>query len=101
MKPSAAVARYHAVKINTANDQTVDVTSAAGQRAFGIVQETVSTTDVTAGRVADVRVIGVSTCIANSAIAIGDRLRVSATEGLLETAPAATAKVQMVGIALT
>jgi membrane protein implicated in regulation of membrane protease activity len=101
LQPLTAVSRFHAVLLGTATKQTCQVTSGANQQAVGIIQETISAADITSGRVADVRVEGVSTCVANSAIAIGDRVRVSATEGLLETVAAATAKQNQVGLALT
>ncbi len=100
-KPLTAVNKYNAVIIGTAAEQTCDVTGGANVQCIGIIQETIAAADVTNGLVASVRIEGVSTCIAASAIAVGDRVRVSATAGRLETVAATTAKQYQVGIAQT
>jgi len=101
MTCTAAVSRFRAVIMDTSKDQSVSPPGAANARVFGICQEEVSAGDVTNGRVVDIRVEGVSTCVANSAITRGDQVRGADTTGRLETVTATTAKQYQVGIALT
>lgn len=76
----------------------------AGELIVGVLQETVSAQDVTDGRIANIQMSGLARVISGAAasgvIAIGDRL-VADASGCVKTAPAATAKQNQVGIALT
>ena len=94
----AAVNQFEAVKLATLQHATKS--SVAGEACIGISQETVSTADATAGRVSDVRIMGISRAKAAVAITIGARVR-SNGDGTLTTLAATTAKQEVVGIALT
>jgi hypothetical protein len=95
----AATAQFKAQKLVAGAVQHC-IEAAAGELAYGIIQETVSASDVTNGRACGVRTLGVSRAIAGAAIAIGARVIVT-TAGKLITATAATAKQNQVGIAMT
>jgi len=98
---TAAIGRFRAVILDTTKDKSASPPGAANAKAFGICQDEYSAADSTNGRVADIRVSGISTCVANSAISRGDQVRIADTTGRLETAAATTAKQYQVGIALT
>lgn len=94
-----AMTKYHAVKLN-AVDQGVDLADTIGDACIGIVQETVSSDDATAGRIVAVAVSGTSVWQAGAAVSIGDRLR-TAADGEAVALAATTANQEVVGIALT
>ena len=95
----AASNQFKCQKVVTATKEHA-TEAGAGEFAVGVLQETVSAADATAGRVCDIRIMGISRCIASAAIAIGDRVVVAAT-GKVATAAATTAKQAQVGIAMT
>lgn len=99
MYPDAASNSFKCQKlVTTAKEHVTE--AGAGEPVFGVLQETVSSDDVTNGRVANIRVMGISRCIADGAITIGDKLEAGAT-GYVSKATATTAKQYQVGIALT
>jgi len=100
LKPTAAVNKYTAVILGTAADQTCSPPGGANASCIGVVQETVTTADVTAGRVADVRVLGRSTVVANGSISRGALVVCGASGGKVQAA-AAAAKQWVLGVALT
>lgn len=61
-----AIPKFHAVKL-TATEHC-EVVDTAGELAIGICQEEISADDVDDGRVAAVRIMGISNCIAGAAI---------------------------------
>lgn len=67
---SEAMTQFYAVKIGS-SAMTADLNDAQGERLIGIVQEEISTADATKGRVADVRVSGISRAVASAAITVG------------------------------
>lgn len=98
--PTAAVRKFRAVVASTSNKDNIAEASSAGVRIRGICQEEITTGDVALGRVADIRVMGVSRCIAGAAVAIDDPL-VTDNQGRVVPAAAATANQNQVGIAWT
>jgi hypothetical protein len=60
---NAAISQFQAVVLRT--DLKIEPADAQGEAVFGICQETVTAQDVTDGRIVDVRVLGVSRCVAN------------------------------------
>lgn len=99
--PDAATNQFKCQKaVSGATNQEHCTEAGAADQVLGVIQETVTAGDVTNGRVADVRLIGISRCIASAAIANGARVIAAAT-GKVVTATASTAKQAQVGIALT
>ena len=98
-QPSEAMTRYTAVKLS--GDQAVDLADTIGDACIGVVQETVSSDDVTNGRVAAVAVLGTTVIEAGAALAtVGTRVRASATGQAIALA-ATTAEQEQLGITLT
>lgn len=67
-KPGGALSQFTFVKFT---DQETVNTAGAGQRAIGVAQEEISADDATRGRVADIRVLGISYVVAGGAITAG------------------------------
>jgi len=95
-----AMTKYTAVKLN-AVDQGVDLADTIGDACVGVVQETVSADDATAGRIVAVAVMGTTVIEAGAALTTpGTRVRASAT-GQAVTLAATTAEQNQLGITLT
>lgn len=94
-KCSGAITQYSPVKLST--DDTV-ITCAAGDLALGVCQDEISAADATAGRVADIRLMGLTRMVASAAITRSARV-IAAGTGKIVTATAATAKQNQIGIA--
>lgn len=94
-----AVPLYYAVR--QTDTEHMAVANTAGQFVLGICQEEISAEDATVGRVARIRVMGISRGVAGAAIARGARLTVAADGRLVTAAPAAGANANVVGVALT
>jgi len=94
---AGAIGRFRCVELGTG--EVVTQCNALNDPAIGVSQDTISADDATNGRVVDVRMAGISRCIASGPIAIGDRVRAAADGGVV-TLAAATAGQRMVGIAL-
>jgi hypothetical protein len=101
LKGLSALTKFRAVILGTAAAQTCDVPAGQNAQCIGVVQETTTAADVTAGRIVDVRVAGVTTAEADAAITIGQQLICNAATGRIGPALAATAKQYKIGIALT
>lgn len=94
-----AITQYRGVVLS-ATAESVTQASSAGVQALGIAQDTViSSADATNSRVADVRILGISRCIAGAAITT-ERRMVLDNQGRVVPAAATTAKQNQVGIAL-
>ena len=93
-----ALTKFRVVKIG-AGVRNVDAIDADGQQGIGVVQETASAADATAGRVVDVRLLGVSLCEADAAVTAGAPVRAMDT-GTVAALAATTADQPIVGIAL-
>jgi hypothetical protein len=93
----AAVPQFSCVKQSA--KETV-IIAGAGDKVFGVLQEDVSASDATLGRVAGVRPIGlgISRCIAAAAIAVDDWVTVAANG---RVTPTTTAGALVVGRATT
>lgn len=90
-----AVPLYYAVR--QTDTEHVAVANTAGQFVLGICQEEISADDATVGRVARIRMQGISRGVAGAAIARGARVA-AAADGRLVGAAAGNA---VVGVALT
>jgi hypothetical protein len=97
-KCTAAVAQFLAVKLSTFD--TVAPIAGLTDAPLGICQETISTADATNGRVADIRLLGISRAIAGGSITLGDRVKVDATGKLITVPGVAGTNDRVVGIAL-
>lgn len=89
-----AMTKYEFVKL--VGSETINACDTQGERALGVLQEEVSAADATNGRIASVRVLGISRVIAGATISEFDLLTVGA-DGRAEVA--ATGDV-VVGTAL-
>jgi len=92
--PAAAITRFQLVKLSAAN--TVTPCTALGELAWGVAQESVSTADVTNGRVVNVRLMGRARVIAGAALGAGVPVRTDAT-GKVVALAATTANQKCVG----
>ena len=96
----AATTQFYAQKLVTGSKEHVTQASTLGDACIGIIQESVTAAYVTNGRIADVRIAGISRAVAGGAVTIGARVRAAAS-GKLVALAAATAKQEVVGIAMT
>ncbi len=93
-----AITQYELVKL-TSTEGAVDMADTANEQILGVAMEAASATEATAGKVIDVRMMGVATCIAGEAIAIGALVNAKADGRVKDIAAAVKQKV--CGIALT
>lgn len=82
-QPTAATPRFTAVILAATKEKVTP--AGADALAIGICQEEITAADATAGRVADIRMMGISRCVAAAAIAIGDRVKVAANGKVTST----------------
>jgi hypothetical protein len=85
--------------VTLGGSEVVSEAAAAGAQSLGVCQEEVSADDATRGRIVDVRLLGISRCIAGAAITIGAPVRVD-NQGRVTALAATTANQNQVGIAL-
>jgi hypothetical protein len=95
----SAVAQFQVVKYGTVKEHAT-ISTVLGEDVLGIVQQTVAAADATNGQVADVRLDGISRCIAGATLAIGDYVR-SMGDGRVTTLAAATTKQNVIGRCMT
>jgi hypothetical protein len=93
-----AIRQYRAVEL-TGDGTTVTEAGTAGAGVIGICQEEISADDAALGRVASIRILGVSYAVAGAAVAAGARVRTD-NQGRLTALAATTANQEVVGIAL-
>lgn len=80
------IRQYRAVKLDTSEVQAVQVVDTAGERAVGVIQDQALTDDRDVGeRVVNVRMLGITWCVASAAIAAGVQVAVTAN-GRIATA---------------
>jgi len=99
-QPTAAVRQFRAVVRSTTNKEQCAEATVAGALPLGVCQEEITTADAAVGRVADIRIQGISRCIADAAIVIGAKVRVAA-DGRVTAVAAATANQNQLGITQT
>lgn len=92
-----AIGRFRCVELGA--NEVVTQANAVNDPVIGICQDEITSADATNGRVADIRMAGISRCIASGTIAAGDRVRAAADGGVV-TLAAGTAGQRQVGIAL-
>jgi hypothetical protein len=97
-KATAALTQFLAVKLSTLD--TVAPIAGLTDAPLGIVQETITAGDATNGRMADIRLMGISRAIAGGTITLGDRVKVDATGKLITVPGVAGTNDRVVGIAL-
>jgi hypothetical protein len=68
-KCAAAIPRFTLVKLSA--DDTVTPCTAATDAAIGVCQEEITTADATNGRVAEIRILGISRVIAGASVTRG------------------------------
>jgi hypothetical protein len=93
-----AITKYHVVKL--ASPETVTAATAIADDILGVCQEEVTSGDATNGRIVDIRLAGISRCIAGTGgVTAGKQVMVLAGgTGRVTDAVGATARV--LGIAL-
>jgi hypothetical protein len=93
-----AIGQFRAVTLGAS--EVVSQAGSAGAACLGICQESISADDATSGRVADIRLLGISRCVLGTGgAAIGAKLRTD-DAGKMTALAAATADQNVVGIAL-
>lgn len=95
---AAAVPQFTLVKLS--GDQQVTPTVLATDQSIGVCQEVVTTADATAGRVADIRLMGITRVVAGAAITRGSKLRSDTTGRVVPLGGVAGVNEVVVGIAL-
>lgn len=96
LQPTAATPVFTAVVLAATKEKVTPAGAAA--RAIGVCQEEITADDAAKGRVANIRMMGISRCVAAAAIAIGDRVIVAASGRVTSTG--AVAGNPVLGIAL-
>lgn len=91
----SAIPKFYAVKLSGKENCTV--VTVKGELTEGVCQEEITADDVTDGRVAAVRVMGITNCVASAAISQGDEVTVAA-DGRVATVVAASGD-RVLGIA--
>lgn len=91
----AAVRRFRVVFATTTREQVREA-NAAGGIPLGVCQEEISADDATRGRVANIRIMGISRCVADAAIPIDTYVR-AAADGRVTTLAAVTQNQNVVG----
>ncbi len=94
-----AITQYYLVKLVAGSEATVDMNDTANEQTIGVAQEAATTAEAASGKVIDVRMLGVSTCVAAEAIAIGALVNANGAGKVKDLAGAVKQKV--LGIALT
>lgn len=90
-QPTGAVRQFRVVVRSTTNKEQCAEASAAGAAPLGVCQEEITADDASRGRVADIRIQGISRCIASAALGIG--VKVAATNDGRVAAAVATNNV--------
>jgi hypothetical protein len=102
--PAATVANVafgRAVKFGTSNTQITSVTATTDQ-PIGVSQMTLDSAKVATGKATlDVRMIGLSRCIAGASFSRGVRLTIDNQGRVVAAAPGAGTNVGLVGLALS
>lgn len=104
MVATTAIPLYHVVKqVPTGQFDSVEcaVIDTAGESWVGVCQEEVEADEVSLGRAVNVRLEGISRCVADAAVATGDPVVATATGTVATAAPAAGVTVEVVGEALS
>lgn len=96
---TGAVRQFSAV-VRTAVKQQCAEASVLGALTLGVCQDEVSAEQATNGRVADIRVNGITRAIADGVIGVGVRVR-TAADGRVTALAAATANQNVLGITET
>jgi hypothetical protein len=97
-KTSAAIPQFRCVKLSA--DDTVVQTAAATDQTIGVCQESISAADGTNARIADIRLMGITTAIANGSITRGTLVRADANGKVGSLAGTAGLNEVVVGLAL-
>lgn len=92
-----ALTQWAVVKYGT-SDQTCTAVTGLNDLPLGITQEAAVAGDVTKGRIVNVRLMGISRCIAGAALTRGTRVRSSATGTVVAASGTAGTVDNMVGI---
>lgn len=98
-KAGGAIGQYRAVELGAG--ETVTQCNAANDLVLGICQEEISAGDATNGRIADVRMLGISRCIAGANnIVIGGRVTIDNAGRVVPSPVAVGTTYAQVGIAM-
>jgi hypothetical protein len=95
-----AVPQFYCVKVGTVS-QSCTIATASGDFILGVAQEACDATDAGLGRIINVRLLGISRCVAQAAISRGARVRAHSSGKVTGLAGAAGTSENVVGIAMT
>ena len=84
-----AITQYYLVKLVAGSTGKIDMVDTANEQTIGVAQEAATADEATSGKIIDVRMMGVSTCVAGEAIAIGALVNAKA-DGKVKDLAAAT-----------
>lgn len=94
-QPTGAVRQFRAVTRSTSNKEQCAEAASAGAAVLGVCQEEISADDATRGRVANIRIMGISRCIAGAALTtIGTPVRTD-NQGRVVTLGATATNLQL------
>ena len=93
-----AITKYRGVELGA--NETVTQANAVNDRVLGICQEEVSAGDATNGRIVDIRLLGISRCIAGAAVTIGNLVTIDGSGRVVNSPVAVGTAYAVVGIAL-
>lgn len=99
-QPTGAVTQFKVVVRSTTNKEQCAQATVLGGAALGICQDDVTAARAAVGRVADIRIMGISRAIADAAIGIGVPVR-AAADGRVTALAVTTANQELVGITQT
>lgn len=100
-QPTGAVRKFRAVVRSTTNKEQCAEGSVAGAKILGICQEEISADDAARGRVAQIREMGASRCIAGAVMTTLDIPVTIDNQGRIVPLTAATANQNQAGILQT
>lgn len=96
---AAAITKFQCVKYG-AGDQLATPVTGTNDAVLGVSQEAASAQDATDGRIIDIRLMGITTVVAQVAIARGAKVRAHSTGKVTTLAGTAGLVENIVGIAL-
>lgn len=100
-QPTGAVRQFRVVTASTSNKEQCAEAASAGAAPLGVCQDEISAANATSGRVANIRIMGISRCIAGAALAtIGTPVRTD-NQGRVVAMAATTANQNQLGITRT
>ncbi len=95
---ATAVTQFQVVKLSA--DDTVTPVSATTDQPIGVAQEACAAADATLGKVINIRMFGISRCVAGGSITRGDIVKPNASGAVIVAPAVAGTNDKCLGIAL-